>query len=191
MDSFAEHDIFSLVRNINEITDTIIAPVNEDASGIGIRVLDTLLEGVNIPEEARRFASGMGQQAMTMQYAKETAEVLPDGGGGAAGAGLGAGIGLSLGQAMAQNRQQQTTEVIICPHCGSKNQPGNKFCGNCGKQMTPKKMIQCSNCGAQVPEDNKFCGNCGSPIIKENICPKCKTKNPAGNKFCSECGEKL
>ena len=191
MDSFAEHDIFSLVRNINEITDTIIAPVNEDASGIGIRVLDTLLEGVNIPEEARRFASGMGQQAMTKQYAKETAEVLPDGGGGAAGAGLGAGIGLSLGQAMAQNRQQQTTEVIICPHCGSKNQPGNKFCGNCGKQMTTKKMIQCSNCGAQVPEDNKFCGNCGSPIIKENICPKCKTKNPAGNKFCSECGEKL
>ncbi|MHA2062664.1 MAG: SPFH domain-containing protein, partial [Candidatus Sifarchaeia archaeon] len=92
MDSFAEHDIFSLVRNLNEITDKILSPINEDAKDIGIQVLDTLLEGVDIPEEARRFASGMGQQAMVMQYTRETAEVLPDGGGGAAGAGIGAGL---------------------------------------------------------------------------------------------------
>lgn len=193
MDSFADHDIFSLVRNLNEITDTILSPVNEDAKGIGLRVVDTLLEGVNIPEEARRFASGMGQQAMVMQYARETAEVLPDGGGGAAGAGLGAGIGLSLGKMMTanNNQTQPPTELVVCPSCGSKNPVGNKFCGSCGKEIAAKKTVTCSNCGAQVPEGNKFCGNCGQPMKKETICPKCNAKNPLGNKFCSECGEKL
>jgi membrane protease subunit (stomatin/prohibitin family) len=192
MDSFADYDIFSLVRNLNEITDTILSPVNDDAKGIGIRVMDTLLEGVNIPEEARRFASGMGQQAMAMQYARETAEVLPDGGGGAAGAGLGAGLGISLGQQMmtATNKPSQI-EVVVCSNCGSKNPVGNKFCGGCGKDIGAKKMVNCSNCGAQVPEDNKFCGNCGTPMKKEVTCPKCNSTNPSGNKFCSKCGEKL
>jgi membrane protease subunit (stomatin/prohibitin family) len=192
MDSFADYDIFSLVRNLNEITDTILSPVNDDAKGIGIRVMDTLLEGVNIPEEARRFASGMGQQAMAMQYARETAEVLPDGGGGAAGAGLGAGLGISLGQQMmTANNKPSQIEVVVCSNCGSKNPVGNKFCGGCGKDIGAKKMVNCSNCGAQVPEDNKFCGNCGTPMKKEVTCPKCNSTNPSGNKFCSKCGEKL
>ena len=193
MDSFAEHDISSLVRNLNEITNKILSPINEDAKGIGIRVIDTLLEGVDIPEDARRFASGMGQQAMAMQYAKETAEVLPDG-GGAAGAGLGAGIGLSLGQMMTNNTRSQPQtprEVILCPNCGSKNPVGNKFCGSCGVDTTAKKTVTCSSCGAKVPEDDKFCGSCGNVMKKENTCSKCNTNNPLGNKFCSGCGENL
>jgi len=192
MDSFAEHDIFSLVRNLSEITDKILAPINDDAENIGIKVVDTLLEGVDIPEEARRFASGMGQQAMAMQYTKETAEVLPDGGGGAAGAGLGAGLGISLGQNMMNaSTPQVSRKVKICPSCGAENQLGNKFCASCGKDMSPKKTVACTNCGSQVPEENKFCGNCGRPIVKENICKKCDSKNPRDNKYCKECGENL
>jgi ribosomal protein L40E len=192
MDSFADHDIFSLVRNINEITDNILSPINEDAKEIGLRVLDTLLEGVDIPEEARRFASGMGQQAMVMQYTKETAEVLPDGGGGAAGAGLGAGLGISLGQSMMNvNKRDEPQKLVLCPSCGSENPLGNKFCGSCGANMAPKKTLPCRNCGNQVPEGNKFCGNCGKPMITENTCPKCGAKNPLDNKFCRDCGEKL
>lgn len=192
MDSFAEHDISSLVRNLNEITDKILTPINEDAENIGIKVLDTLLEGVDIPEEARRFASGMGQQAMAMQYTRETAEVLPDGGGGAAGAGIGAGLGFSLGQAMMNaSNQPQTQKVKMCPTCGAENPLGNKFCGGCGADMSPKKTVACSNCGGQVPEGNKFCGNCGKPMITEYICKKCGSINPLGNKFCKDCGENL
>ena len=192
MDSFANHDIFSLVRNLDEITDKILSPINEDAKDIGLKVLDTLLEGVDIPEEARRFASGMGQQAMVMQYTKETAEVLPNGGGGATGAGLGAGLGVALGQNMMNvNKQEPTQKVVLCPACGAENTPGNKFCGNCGKSMAPKKTITCQNCGSQVPEGNKFCGNCGKPMKTENVCPKCNAKNPLDSKFCRECGEKL
>lgn len=192
MDAFAENDIFSLVRNINEITDNLLAPLNEDAKTLGVQVQKTLLEGVDIPEEARRFASGMGQQAMVMQYTKETSEVLPDGGGGAAGAGIGAGLGLALGQNMMKaGNQPSTQKVMMCPSCGSENPFGNKFCGSCGADMSPKKTVACRHCGHQVPEDNKFCGNCGKPMITENICSKCGAKNPLGNKFCKECGETL
>lgn len=192
IDSFADNDIFSLVRNIDEITDNMHGPINEDAKVIGIQVVETLLEGVDIPEEARRFATSLGQQAMAMQYTKETAQVLPDGGGGAAGAGLGAGLGLSIGQNMMNaTNQPRPQKVVVCPKCGSENPLGNKFCGGCGADISPKKTITCSNCGSQVPEGNKFCGNCGKPMITENVCPKCGANNPLGNKFCKECGEKL
>jgi membrane protease subunit (stomatin/prohibitin family) len=193
MDSFGEYDIFNLVRNLNEITDTLLEPINKDAQGIGLRIVDTLLEGVDIPEEARRFASGMGQQAMAMQYAKETAEVLP-GDGGAAGAGLGAGIGFSMGQMMTganQPQQEKPKEMVVCPNCGQRNPLGNKFCGGCGKELSAKKMVKCTNCGADVPEGNTFCGNCGNTMEKENVCPNCNAKNSPGNKFCNDCGGKL
>jgi len=191
MDSFAEYDIFSLVRNLNEITDKIVKPINEDAKDIGLKVLDTLLEGIDIPEEARRFASGIGQQAMVMQYTKETAEVLPNSGGGATGAGLGAGLGIALGQNMMNvNKQEPPQKIILCPSCNAENPKGNKFCNNCGAKMAPNKTIKCSNCGSEVPKGNKFCGNCGKPMKTEYTCTKCGTVNPSDNKFCRECGEK-
>jgi len=192
MDSFGGHDIFSLVRNLTEISDKILLPINDDAKDLGIQVVNTMLEGVDIPEEARRFASGIGQQAMAMQYTRETAEVLPDGGGGAAGAGLGAGLGFSLGQNMMKTGNQGTSEkVILCSSCGAENPLGNRFCGSCSADLSPQKTVTCGNCGSQNPEGNKFCGNCGKPIKSEKICQKCGANNPFGNKFCSECGAKL
>jgi membrane protease subunit (stomatin/prohibitin family) len=192
IDSFGENDITSLVRNVDEITDNMVNPLNVDAKKIGIRVVDALFEGVDIPEEARRFASGMGQQAMVMQYTKETAQVLPEGGGGAAGAGLGAGLGLSMGQNMMNaGSQAQPQRLVICPSCGQENPLGNRFCGKCGADMTPKKTVTCRFCGSQIPEGNKFCGSCGKPVATDIMCPKCGAKNPLENKFCRECGEKL
>jgi membrane protease subunit (stomatin/prohibitin family) len=193
MDAFADFDTFNLVRNLDESTDKIAEILDEEADQIGITIIDTLFEGVDIPEEARRFATSMGHQAMAMQYARETAEVLPESGGGAAGAGIGAGLGFSLGQQMGMGRQDQSQirEVVRCPSCGYQNPSGNSFCGNCGIELTPKKTTKCPNCGAEVPEGNKFCGNCGKPIMNERFCPSCGTRNPTGNKFCSNCGTKL
>jgi membrane protease subunit (stomatin/prohibitin family) len=199
IDQFAEHDIFNVVRNVDEVTDGISKTIDAEAKRIGITIVDTLFEGVKIPEEARRFASGMGQQAMAMQYAKETAEVLPEGGGGAAGAGLGAGLGISLGQQMMQNQQrpqyqqpqQPPQRLVACPHCGAQNRAGNRFCGGCGKSLEAPKANKCPSCGADVPEGNKFCGSCGSRMQAENICPNCGTKNQPGQKFCGNCGQKM
>jgi len=198
IDEFANFDIFNLVKNVDETTDKVALIIKDEVARIGLKVIDTVFEGVKIPEEARRFASGMGQQAMAMQYMKETtAELPPGGGGGAAAAGVGAGLGLAVGMTMAKTMQSSQApaapqKLIVCQSCGAQNSVGTKFCGNCGASLAPVAKVKCSKCNAEMPTTMKFCGNCGSPLKLEEIeCPKCKTKNPAGTQFCGNCGEKL
>lgn len=165
IDAFGKFDIHNLVRNIDETTDKIALLINDNAEQIGLNIVDTLFEGVKIPEEARRLASDMGRQTMAMQYVKETAEVLPSGEGAAA-AGIGAGLGLSLGSQLTKGMQQEPSsqQVVICPSCGSQNPNSNKFCGNCGKSLLPLKTVKCPMCGTESPETTKFCGNCGETL---------------------------
>ncbi len=196
IDEFASFDIFNLVKNVDETTDKVSLIIRDEAGRIGLKIIDTTFEGVEIPEEARRFASGMGQQAMAMQYMKETAEVLPEGGGGAAAAGVGAGVGIAMGTTMAKTMQPQAAEapqqLIVCQNCGTQNSVGTKFCGNCGKSLAPVAKVKCPKCDADVPSTMKFCGNCGSPLKPEKVnCPKCKAENLSTGKFCSSCGAKL
>lgn len=198
IDEFGEHDIFNLVKNVDETTDIVSLKISDEAARIGIKIVDVVFEGVKIPEEARRFASGMGQQAMSMQYMKETASELKDSqGGGAAAAGLGAGIGLTMpfmmAQQMQQGQAQQPQHVVICQACGAKNPTTMKFCGNCGASLSPPSKVVCQNCKTENPATMKFCGNCGKPLVvqSEITCAKCGTKNASGTKFCGNCGEKL
>lgn len=197
IDEIAHHDIFNVVKNVDETTDKVALIIKDEAARIGLKIIDTVFEGVKIPEEARRFATTMGQQAMTMQYMKETTAELPEGSGGAAGAGVGAGIGIAMGSALGKAMQPNQgggapQQVILCPNCGSQNVAGTKFCGNCGKSLAPVAKITCPKCGAAMPETMKFCGNCGSPLKPEKIkCPKCGTENLSTNKFCGSCGKKL
>jgi len=195
IDEFAHHDIFNLVKNIDETTDKVALIISDEAARIGLKVIDTVFEGVKIPEEARRFASGMGQQAMAMQYMKETTAELPPG-GGAASAGIGAGIGMAMGTAMSKAMQPSQAgtpqQLIVCQNCGGKNTVGTKFCGNCGKSLAPVAKVKCPKCGKDMSATMKFCGNCGSSLKpEEKECSKCKIKNPASSKFCSSCGTKL
>jgi membrane protease subunit (stomatin/prohibitin family) len=172
--------------------------ISDEAARIGLKIIDAIFEGVKIPEEARRFASGMGSQAMTMQYMKETAtELKGSEGGGAAAAGLGAGIGLTMPYMLAQQMQQgqagQQQQVVLCPTCGAKNPVTTKFCGNCGASLAPTPKIICPECKTENLATMKFCGNCGKPLAAPAAitCPKCQTKNSAGTKFCGNCGQKL
>lgn len=198
IDEFGDLDIFALVKNVDETTDKVALKISDEAARIGLKIVDCVFEGVKIPEEARRFASGMGAQAMTMQYMKETAGELKNApGGGAAAAGVGAGIGLTMpymiNQQMQQAQQAQPQQLVICQNCGGKNPTTVKFCGNCGASLAPPAKTVCQNCKAEVPASMKFCGNCGKPLAAptEITCVKCGTKNPPGTKFCGNCGEKL
>ncbi|MEJ2240828.1 MAG: SPFH domain-containing protein [Candidatus Bathyarchaeota archaeon] len=195
IDEFAHHDIFNVVKNVDETTDKIALIIKDEAARIGLKIIDTVFEGVKIPEEARRFATTMGQQAMTLQYMKETTAEIPEGGGGAAAAGVGAGVGIAMGTALGkamQPSQGTSQQVILCPNCGAQNVMGTKFCGNCGKSLAPVAKIKCPKCGAEMAETMKFCGNCGSPLKPQKIkCPNCNTENVSTNKFCSNCGKKL
>lgn len=195
---FGAHDIFEIVKKADDTTDVVALKISNEAARIGLKIIDCVFEGIKIPEEARRFATGLGAQAMTMQYMRETAAELKDsGGGGAAAAGLGAGIGLTMPYMLAQQMQQaqaQPQQLVVCQACGARNPVGNKFCGNCGASLAPPAKVTCPHCQAENPAGMKFCGNCGKPLTAppaETICPKCGTKNPAGMKFCGNCGEKL
>jgi membrane protease subunit (stomatin/prohibitin family) len=198
IDEFANHDIFNVVKNVDETTDKVALIIKDEAARIGLKIIDTVFEGIKIPEEARRFATTMGQQAMTLQYMKETTAEIPEGGGGAAAAGVGAGVGIAMGTALGKAMQpsQQSggapQQVVLCPKCGAQNVAGTKFCGNCGTSLAPVAKVACPKCGAEMPETMKFCGNCGSPMKPQKIqCPKCKAENLSTNKFCGSCGKTL
>ena len=53
-------------------------------------------------------------------------------------------------------------------------------------------MIKCPNCGKRNPENNKFCGECGTDLSEAEIqCPNCEKMHKDGEKFCTDCGTKL
>src|SRR3972149_5250894 len=116
INDFGDYETFTLVKNLDFPLDKVALMINDEATRIGLKIIDCVFEGVNIPEEARRFSSGMGAQAMTMQYMKETAaELKGSDGGGAAAAGIGAGIGLTMPYMINQQMQQgQAQQLLVC-----------------------------------------------------------------------------
>ena len=54
---------------------------------------------------------------------------------------------------------------LTCTGCGTVNNPGTKFCCNCGTKLEPPAPPEpktCPACGAEVAEGMKFCGECGA-----------------------------
>ncbi len=48
-----------------------------------------------------------------------------------------------------------------CTRCGTVNEPGRKFCRECGSPL----LLVCAVCGSTNPADSKFCGECGSALV--------------------------
>lgn len=46
---------------------------------------------------------------------------------------------MSFGQETEKN-STETVNKIVCPHCKSENESGNKFCGMCGKELLPAEQ---------------------------------------------------
>jgi glycosyltransferase involved in cell wall biosynthesis/DNA-directed RNA polymerase subunit RPC12/RpoP len=66
-----------------------------------------------------------------------------------------------------QSIQTEGISKNACPHCGFQNNPGDKFCTECGKHLEPVSVSQevfCSNCGNQIAPGKKFCTNCGTRL---------------------------
>ena len=54
---------------------------------------------------------------------------------------------------------------IVCTACGTANNPGTKFCCNCGNKLeipAPPEPRLCPNCGATIADGMRFCGECGT-----------------------------
>lgn len=48
-----------------------------------------------------------------------------------------------------------------CPKCGVVLAANQKFCANCGTNLSAKK---CSKCGVELANGQKFCANCGAQV---------------------------
>jgi len=54
---------------------------------------------------------------------------------------------------------------VACAKCNTINEPGMKFCVNCGGPMTvPAKPKFCPKCGDPVKETEIFCDKCGAKL---------------------------
>jgi len=51
--------------------------------------------------------------------------------------------------------------LTACPHCGTENEPGARFCINCGSRLA----AACAVCGTVNPADARFCMNCGNNLL--------------------------
>ncbi len=110
-------------------------------------------------------------------------------------------------QAAAQTAQTQSAAGNVCPSCGTVNQPGIKFCQECGTKLeTPPPApagIVCPSCGTENAPGTKFCQECGSKLEipapepeaaaepVPRLCPECGAEVADGMKFCSQCGHRM
>jgi hypothetical protein len=55
--------------------------------------------------------------------------------------------------------------TMLCPRCATENEPGRKFCAECGSPLS----LACPVCGGANSPGAKFCGECGSPLTSEAV----------------------
>jgi class 3 adenylate cyclase/tetratricopeptide (TPR) repeat protein len=53
---------------------------------------------------------------------------------------------------------------VICANCGTPNEPGRKFCGECGARLS----AACPECGTANAPGTKFCGECGTALADQS-----------------------
>jgi class 3 adenylate cyclase/tetratricopeptide (TPR) repeat protein len=58
-------------------------------------------------------------------------------------------------------------DTFSCPSCGSANEAGRKFCGECGSALAQV----CPSCGTPNPPGVKFCGECGTALAGAAAAP--------------------
>ncbi len=79
------------------------------------------------------------------------------------------------------------TSEELCPKCGGRIYPGDRFCRKCGYEI-----LRCPNCGALVLEDDVFCGKCGYKLVEEVfVCPNCGAEIPGDAIICPNCGARF
>ena len=80
--------------------------------------------------------------------------------------------------------QMKSASGVVCPHCGTVNDPDALFCASCGNAIG---MSTCPNCGAAVEPDADFCETCRH-YIRTDICSFCGAHLTGYEAFCPECG---
>lgn len=198
---------------LDEISKDCQEAVKDEFDRFGAEIVNFYVEAISPPkdeyEKLRTYKEelALGGDFYTQRRSLDIMENLAEnngaGGLATAGAGLGMGLGFAtqaggmfhnIGGAMniapngaAMSAQAAGNSGNVCPHCGTPNPVGQKFCGSCGKAMVVG--VTCPNCGKINPTGQMFCGDCGTKLVKK--CPACGKENDPSQKFCGDCGTPL
>jgi class 3 adenylate cyclase len=63
---------------------------------------------------------------------------------------------------------------VKCPKCQCDNEPGSKFCLECGAKLE----LKCPQCGKPLPVSAKFCNECGHDLSKPTEAPPIDYSEP-------------
>ena len=83
-----------------------------------------------------------------------------------------------------QQMHARAAQGVLCPYCGTVNEPEAMFCASCGK---PIGKTSCPNCGAEIDPDADFCEVCHH-YIRKDVCSFCGAHLTGKEAFCPECG---
>jgi membrane protease subunit (stomatin/prohibitin family) len=177
-----------LASNYDELGTFMRGKMNEDFKTWGLELTKFVIENISLPQEveaAMDKRTSMGVIGDVGRYTQfQAADAMRDAAqnpSGGAGTGAGLGAGFAVGNAMAgamtdairQSKEGGSASTagaapagadaagVTCSSCGHKNNPGAKFCTECGTKIG---AASCPNCKADVPPGAKFCNECGTKI---------------------------
>ncbi len=207
-DALAESKIaaLDLASNYDELSKFTREKLSEEFKTFGLELTKFVIENISLPQEveaAMDKRTSMGVIGDVGRYTQfQAADAMRDAAqntsGGGAGTGAGLGAGFAIGNAMAgamtdamKQSKEGTANRVACPKCGGANEPGTKFCHECGAKMdVSTEKVPCVKCGTPLPAGTKFCNECGTKQEKQT-CPNCQAELNPGVKFCAECGHKM
>ena len=80
---------------------------------------------------------------------------------------------------------------MFCIKCGSKNEEGAVFCGQCGTKVSPAAEpipTTTSTSNEDNATESTITSN-STPILNHTTCRQCNASIPKDNSFCPECGD--
>lgn len=211
--------ILEINAYIDELSSFMKEKIEPEMSDYGIRLASFYVNDISIPEDddaVKKLKDALAKKAemniigysyqqersfdtMDSAVKNESLGAVPFMGIGM-GLGMGVGVGGAITNSMTNIANQMAVEdkkdsYTECPKCHSQVPAGQKFCGNCGfdislknevekQPMNGKKKILCSKCGAEFV-GNKFCMECGK---KYNPCKQCGSDMEEGTTVCKACG---
>ncbi|GAA4845232.1 hypothetical protein GCM10023310_23950 [Paenibacillus vulneris] len=196
--------VMEIAPKLEELSEKVHESLAGEFERFGIEMIDFNLSSINFPDEdfetinmllgERAAFDIMGDSRYNAKRSFDVMEAAAGNeiGGGMAAAGMSFGFGAGSGlmsSSFSQTFANSSVYSTSCQACGHMNEPGDKFCGNCGGKLS-KEQIECYSCHMLIDEDAKFCSNCGSSMLSKP-CPGCQKVNKPGTKFCAECGTKL
>ena len=85
---------------------------------------------------------------------------------------------------MQQAQQARRSNGVMCPNCGTVNDPDAMYCESCGALL---RMNTCPNCGSELDPEADFCEVCHR-YIRHDLCSFCGARIDGQDAFCPECG---